>query len=132
MSMTTPAGWFPDPNTPGTERWWDGTVWTAHTRPVQAQVPVPPPVPAGPAGFGPPTVPMAHAASGGGGRGRLLALAAAGVVLVGAVAVGAVLLGKGDDADPGAAPNVSGKPRPRRTRRTASPRLRPRRTTPGH
>ncbi|WP_406306003.1 DUF2510 domain-containing protein [Streptomyces sp. NBC_00885] len=107
MSMTSPAGWFPDPNTPGTERWWDGTAWTAHTRPVQAQVPLPPPLAAGPAGFGPPTVPMAQAASGSGVRGRLLALAAAGVVLVGAVAVGAVLLGKGDDSDPGAAPNVS-------------------------
>ncbi|TQK43441.1 uncharacterized protein DUF2510 [Streptomyces sp. SLBN-118] len=105
MSMTTPAGWFPDPNTPGTERWWDGTAWTAHTRPVQAQVPVPAQVP--PAGFGPPTVPMAPASSGGGGRGRPLALAAAGVVLAGAVAVGAVLLGNDDTSDPVAAPDVS-------------------------
>ncbi|MEV4423579.1 DUF2510 domain-containing protein [Patulibacter sp. NPDC049589] len=27
------AGWHPDPaGTPGVERWWDGTTWTAHTR----------------------------------------------------------------------------------------------------
>ncbi|HEY1134694.1 MAG TPA: DUF2510 domain-containing protein [Nocardioides sp.] len=26
-----PAGWYPAE--PGTERWWDGTVWTGHVRP---------------------------------------------------------------------------------------------------
>ncbi|MET7621045.1 DUF2510 domain-containing protein [Streptomyces sp. NPDC005408] len=104
MSMTTPAGWFPDPNMPGTERWWDGTAWTAHTRPVQAQAPAP----AQPAGFGPPTVPTRQAASGSGGRGRLLALGAAGVVLVGAIATGAVLLGNDDDGtNPESAPSVT-------------------------
>lgn len=33
MSMTTPPGWYPDPSAPTVERWWDGTTWTAHTRP---------------------------------------------------------------------------------------------------
>jgi|GEM_PF-6014494 len=29
-----PAGWHPDPANPsGGERWWDGRVWTEHTRP---------------------------------------------------------------------------------------------------
>ncbi|WP_406001866.1 DUF2510 domain-containing protein [Streptomyces sp. NBC_00829] len=37
MGVTTPAGRFPDPSVPGTDRWWEGTAWTAHTRPVQAQ-----------------------------------------------------------------------------------------------
>ncbi|WNO75595.1 DUF2510 domain-containing protein [Streptomyces sp. AM8-1-1] len=90
MSMTTPAGWYPDPSVPGTERWWDGTAWTAHTRAVQAQAPA--------AGFGPPTVPMAQTGGPGGKpKGRLVAFAVAGVVLVAAVATAAVLLAPGDD-----------------------------------
>lgn len=61
MSGVTPAGWYPHPATgqptwwdgrafvapptrppgwypaePKTERWWDGTAWTAHTRPTLA------------------------------------------------------------------------------------------------
>ncbi|MBT2389312.1 DUF2510 domain-containing protein [Streptomyces sp. ISL-1] len=110
MSMTTPAGWYPDPNVPGSERWWDGAAWSAHTRPVQAHAPVQAQAPVQAAGFGPPTVPARQAphAGAGGGRVRLVALAAAGVVLVGAVATGAVLLGKNDGpAKPETAPSVS-------------------------
>ncbi|MFC8191571.1 RDD family protein [Cellulomonas sp. NPDC057328] len=44
--MTTPDGppadWYDDGVTPGVERWFDGTDWTGHTRPVAA--PPPPPV----------------------------------------------------------------------------------------
>ncbi|MBT2442290.1 DUF2510 domain-containing protein [Streptomyces sp. ISL-36] len=89
MSMTTPPGWFPDPATPTVERWWDGTTWTAHTRPA-AGTPVPP----------------------GRGRGRAPVLAAAAIAVVAAVVAGAVLLGgdKGEEGPGTAGPSVSGTP----------------------
>ena len=49
---TTPAGWYPDPTAPGTERYWDGAAWTDHSRPVAGASPAPPTPPAPPA---PPT-----------------------------------------------------------------------------
>jgi TM2 domain-containing membrane protein YozV len=39
MSTNAPAGWYPQRD--GTERWWDGQAWTAHSRPM----PPPPTVP---------------------------------------------------------------------------------------
>lgn len=30
--MSTPAAWHPDPQTPGRERYWDGTTWTDEYR----------------------------------------------------------------------------------------------------
>ncbi|QGZ48083.1 DUF2510 domain-containing protein [Streptomyces sp. QHH-9511] len=77
MSMTTPPGWYPDPGIPAVERWWDGTTWTAHTRPA-----------AGP--------PASR------GRGKALAFAAAAVVVAAAAVTGVVLLG-GEEDDPGTA-----------------------------
>ncbi|MBO0914559.1 DUF2510 domain-containing protein [Streptomyces laculatispora] len=86
MSNPTPPGWYPDTAAPGNERWWDGTAWTAHTRPyapaTQQPGPVRPSAPAGP---------------GGGGSGRIIALVVAGAVVVGAAVTGAVLLGRDDD-----------------------------------
>ena len=28
-----PAGWYPDPNAAGVQRYWDGSQWTQHTNP---------------------------------------------------------------------------------------------------
>lgn len=35
---TTPAGWYPDPNAPGTLRYWDGSNWTQQTQPQTSSV----------------------------------------------------------------------------------------------
>ncbi|MCX5383466.1 DUF2510 domain-containing protein [Streptomyces sp. NBC_00083] len=86
MTMTTPPGWYPDPGAPGTERWWDGAAWTAHTR---AQ--------AAPA-FGPPGPVAVVVAPPAARRGRTALIGAVAVVVVAAAVGGAVLLGGGDDA----------------------------------
>ncbi|MEZ5322108.1 MAG: DUF2510 domain-containing protein [Microthrixaceae bacterium] len=44
-----PAGWFPDPEVPGGQRYWDGGMWTEHRvapSPVVRAVPAPLPSPA--------------------------------------------------------------------------------------
>ncbi len=107
--MTPPPGWYPDPNQPAVERWWDGTAWTEHRRtPGHAQA-APVQQGSGPAPDPAATAVMAPAASSGGGRAKVIALAAAGVVLVTVIVTGVVVLGK-DDGDPrggGPAPSPS-------------------------
>jgi hypothetical protein len=45
--MSTPAGWYPDPQAEGQQRYWDGNVWTEHQAPVaQTQQPSQPNHPA--------------------------------------------------------------------------------------
>ncbi|MFI1941284.1 DUF2510 domain-containing protein [Streptomyces purpureus] len=49
----TPPGWYADQGAPGTERWWDGAAWTAHTRPLPATLAMPVrPAPNAPSGRG--------------------------------------------------------------------------------
>jgi hypothetical protein len=105
MSNATQPGWYPDAAAPGTDRWWDGTAWTAHTRPAAApQAFGPPEHTTAPQDFRLPGAVATASGNGGtaGGRGatRIVALAVAGLVVVGAAVTGAVLLGRDDDGKP--------------------------------
>ena len=46
-AMTTPAGWYPDPDGSGGQRYWDGSSWTEHRSPA-AHEPTEPTTPAEP------------------------------------------------------------------------------------
>ncbi|MEU8529695.1 MULTISPECIES: DUF2510 domain-containing protein [Streptomyces] len=100
MSMSTPAGWYPDPGMPGTERWWDGSAWSGHTRAAGG---------GGYAGPGGPTAVVVPPASRGPRRGVLLGGAAAVVAVAVAVIVAVVVSGKDEEppAPPVAGPSVS-------------------------
>lgn len=110
MSMTTPAGWYPDPGNPAVEHWWDGTAWSGHTRA---------------AGTGAPTTVMA-APRPARRNGRLIAVAATAVAaVVAVVATAAVVLGSDEEPpvdarnSPAPPPTTSSAPAPAPT--TASP-----------
>jgi hypothetical protein len=51
---STPAGWYPDPDGSGGQRYWDGTVWTDQRAPA-APPPVEPPPPVAPPPVEPPS-----------------------------------------------------------------------------
>ncbi|MFC9244158.1 DUF2510 domain-containing protein [Streptomyces sp. NPDC057136] len=103
MSNATPPGWYPDAGTPGTERWWDGVAWSAHTRPLGAVAPGPHQAYATQE-FGAPQRP--------GGSTRIIVMTLAGLVVVGAAVTGAVLLGKDDGAAKPESPPSSSAPAP--------------------
>ncbi|MEO3754609.1 DUF2510 domain-containing protein [Streptomyces sp. B6B3] len=121
--MTTPPGWYPDPDHPGQgpgqERWWNGTSWTGHTRvagefipgPVAA-TPVPPP-PRAPAGRGDrerlPRPPGEEPPARGGWA--LVTAIAGGTLVIVAFVVGAVLLlGSDGGSEAGGDPSATARP----------------------
>lgn len=93
MSSTLPPGWYPDPNAPHQERWWDGTAWSEHRR--EPEVPGPP-----------------RPADGASGRAKALALTVSGVVLVAAIVSGTFALarGQGDEVVADTAPSIATAP----------------------
>ncbi|MEK8142452.1 DUF2510 domain-containing protein [Streptomyces sp. M10(2022)] len=95
MSNATPPGWYPDVGTPGTERWWDGTAWTAHTRPLAAAQP-------GPyqQRFGAPQYPSPLPRRAGSGGRRAVAIALSALVVVGAAVTGVVVLNQDEGGTP--------------------------------
>ncbi|WP_329345317.1 DUF2510 domain-containing protein [Streptomyces sp. NBC_01352] len=106
--MTPPPGWYPDPQAPHLERWWDGAVWTEHLR--APEVPGPP-----------------QPAGGVSGRAKAVALTSAAVVLVAAIVTGVAVLGEDDDgggpatgALPTSVPSTD-LPTPTPTRTTSEP-----------
>ncbi|NGO67311.1 DUF2510 domain-containing protein [Streptomyces boncukensis] len=105
--MTTPPGWYPDPGQipqqPPQERWWDGQSWTEHSRPAGGAAQAPP-----------------HP-RGGAGRGPLIAGLVGAVVLLAALAVGAVLLFAGSDGDSEGEPRSGGGPETSRTPAPSAP-----------
>ena len=57
----TPAGWYPDPDGSGGQRYWDGYTWTDHRYPAAPVSPPPaPPQPPAPAEPAPPAQPAAN------------------------------------------------------------------------
>jgi uncharacterized protein DUF2510 len=112
VTASIPPGWYEDPSSPGSERWWDGTQWTASTRArASSEIPPPPPgmPPAGAAGPVPGYPPGGYqpgpyqpggpyGAPPGSRRTRTIGLSVLALVVVGAlVAVLIVVLGGDDD-----------------------------------
>ncbi|WP_432105379.1 DUF2510 domain-containing protein [Streptomyces sp. bgisy091] len=107
---TTPPGWYPDVNVPGTERWWDGAAWTGHTRTAAATQPLP----VAPIGR--------HPVRDGGGRTtRIAALAAAGLAVAAAAVTGFLVLGDGEGGAGRAGPAAGSSAPPAPTASTAAP-----------
>lgn len=112
-----PPGWYPDPGAAHTERWWDGTAWTAQVRRTGGEPELPDPVEAAyGTGFGPPG--SGDTPPGTGRRpvrGRVVAVTLVGAVLAAAIVTGVAALGTGDDpeirvTDPGAGPGATHPP----------------------
>lgn len=81
----TPPDWYPDPSDPASVRYWDGTAWTALTRPLAAAPPASPPA-------GPPAMSGHVSAPRRSHRGLWITLSAVGVLVVGLGVVGVLFV----------------------------------------
>jgi len=113
----TPAGWYPDAERPGGERYWNGTAWTEDRRPAGqapqqfgAQQPYGAPQPSGaPQGYQPYGAPGAYTAyPRSSNAGVALGLSIAGLVCCGLIAIPGLIMGRSEvkaidagQADPG-------------------------------
>ena len=105
--MSTPAGWYPDPQAEGQQRYWDGNAWTEHQAPlVQPQQPTQPTQPAEPAWTAPTQgapyasgVPLAAKQKKPFWRRTWVLVTAAAVVVLGVIGAAS---GSGDTTDPSA------------------------------
>jgi hypothetical protein len=111
----TPAGWYPDVERPGGERFWNGSVWTEDRRP-GGQPPQPPQPPQyGVQQYGAPQAYQQYGAPGSftsyprsSNAGVALGLSIAGLVCCGLIAIPGLIMGRSEvkaidagQADPG-------------------------------
>ncbi|WP_406281581.1 DUF2510 domain-containing protein [Embleya sp. NBC_00896] len=109
MTASIPPGWYEDPSSPGSERWWDGAQWTASTR-ARGQGEIPPP-PVGTPPGGPPVGGYPQGGYPGGyqpgpqqlgvrpGRGKAIGLGVLALVVVGGIVAALLVVLGGDDGD---------------------------------
>jgi hypothetical protein len=104
--QTIPAGWYPDPEFQGEQRFWDGSAWTDNRQPIPAPAAPPPPPGLGAA----PPLPMRTARPGEkSNAGMALAFSILGIVFCQILAPVGMIMGRNEvsriDAgrgDPGA------------------------------
>ena len=116
---TTPAGWYPDAERPGGERYWNGSIWTEDRRPAGQQPPQTPQYGAqqfgAPQAYGAPQGYQPYGAAGSftsyqrsSNAGVALGLSIAGLVCCGLLAIPGLIMGRSEvkaidagQADPG-------------------------------